>query len=29
VVVFTDEDATAILGPIHVNSIIDQQPNGE
>ena len=29
VVVFTDEDATAILGPLHVNSIIDQQPNGE
>jgi len=29
VVVFTDEDATEILGPLHVNSIIDQQPNGE
>jgi len=29
VVVFTDEDATAILGPLHINSIIDQQPNGE
>jgi hypothetical protein len=29
VVVFTDEDATAILGPLHINSITDQQPNGE
>lgn len=29
VVVFTDEDATAILGPLHINSIIDQQANGE
>jgi predicted secreted protein len=29
VVVFTDEDATAVLGPIHINSIIEQQPNGE
>jgi hypothetical protein len=29
VVVFTDEGATAILGPIHINSIIDSQPNGE
>ena len=29
VVVFTDEDATAILGPLHINSMIDQQPNGE
>jgi hypothetical protein len=29
VVVFTDEDATAMLGPLHINSIIDQQPNGE
>jgi outer membrane lipoprotein SlyB len=29
VVVFTDEDATAVLGPLHINSIIDQQPNGE
>ncbi len=28
VVVFTDEDATAILGPLHINSVIDQ-PNGE
>jgi hypothetical protein len=28
VVVFTDEDATAILGPLHINSTIDQQPNG-
>ncbi len=29
VVVFTDEDATAILGPLHINSIIDSQPDGE
>ena len=29
VVVFTDEDATAVLGPLHFNSIIDQQLNGE
>ncbi len=29
VVVFSDEDATAVLGPLHINSIIDQQPNGE
>jgi hypothetical protein len=29
VVVFTDEGATAILGPIHINSIVDSQPNGE
>jgi hypothetical protein len=29
VVVFTDEDATAILGPLHINSIIDSQANGE
>jgi hypothetical protein len=29
VVVFTDEGATAILGPIHINSVIDSQPNGE
>jgi hypothetical protein len=29
VVVFTDEDATAILGPLHISSIIAQQPNGE
>jgi hypothetical protein len=28
-VVFTDEDATAILGPLHINSIIDSQANGE
>jgi len=27
VVVFTD--ATAILGPLHINSIIDSQPDGE
>jgi len=29
VVVFTDEDATAILGRLHINSIIDSQPNGQ
>jgi hypothetical protein len=29
VVVFTDEDATAILGPLHINSIIASQANGE
>ena len=29
VVVFTDEGATAILGPIHINSVIDSQPNAE
>ena len=29
VVVFTDEDATAILAPPHINNIIDLQPNGE
>ncbi len=29
VVVFTDDDSTAILGPLHINSIIDLQSNGE
>jgi hypothetical protein len=29
VVLFTDEGATAILGPIHINSVIDSRPNGE
>jgi hypothetical protein len=29
VVVFTDEHATTILGALHINSIIDSQPNGE
>ena len=29
VVVFTDEGATAILGPIHINSIVDQQSDRE
>jgi hypothetical protein len=29
VVVFTDEDATAILAPLHINSIIDSRSNGE
>ena len=29
VVVFTDEGATSILGPIHINSVIDSRPNGE
>jgi hypothetical protein len=28
VVVFTDEDATAILGPLHINSVVEQS-NGE
>jgi hypothetical protein len=28
-VVFTDDDATAILGPLHINSIVNQQANGE
>ena len=29
VVMFTDEGATAILGLIHINCVIDSQPNGE
>jgi hypothetical protein len=29
VVVVTDDGATNVLGPLHINSIIDQQPNGE
>jgi hypothetical protein len=29
VVIFTDEDATAILTPLYLNSIIDSQSNGE
>ncbi len=29
VVVFTDADATAILGPLHFNSIIDDRSNGQ
>ena len=28
VIVVTDEGATAVLGPIHINSVIDQ-PGGE
>ena len=28
VVVYDDEGATAILGPLHINSVIEQ-PNGE
>ena len=29
VVVFKDDDSTAVLGPLHINSIVDQQANGE
>jgi hypothetical protein len=29
VIVFTDEGTTALLGPLHINSVVDQQPNGE
>ena len=29
VVVVTDDGATNVLGPLHINSIIDQQANGE
>jgi|GEM_PF-6466056 hypothetical protein len=29
IVVVDDEGATAILGPIHINSIADQRINGE
>jgi hypothetical protein len=29
VVIFLDEGPAVLLGPIHINSIIDQQPNGE
>jgi hypothetical protein len=29
VVVVTENGATAVLGPLHINSIIDSQPNGE
>jgi hypothetical protein len=29
VIVVADDGATAVLGPLHVNSIIDSQPNGE
>jgi hypothetical protein len=28
VIVVTDEEATAVLGPIHISSVIDQ-PSGE
>lgn len=29
IVVVADNGATAVLGPIHINSIVDQQANGE
>jgi len=29
VIVVTDEGATAVLGTIHINSIVDQQSDGE
>jgi outer membrane lipoprotein SlyB len=29
VVVVTDDGATNVLGPLHINSIVDQQANGE
>jgi hypothetical protein len=29
VIVVADNGATAVLGPLHINSIIDQQPDGE
>jgi hypothetical protein len=29
VVIFLDEGPAVLLGPIHINSIIDQQANGE
>jgi hypothetical protein len=29
VVVFLDEGPAVLLGPLHINSIIDSQPNGE
>lgn len=28
-IVVADDGATAVLGPLHINSIIDSQPNGE
>ena len=29
VVVIADDGATNVLGPLHINAIVDQQPNGE
>ena len=29
VIVVADDGATAVLGPLHINSIIDSQPNGQ
>jgi len=29
VIVVADNGATAVLGPLHINSVIDSQPNGE
>jgi hypothetical protein len=29
VIVVADDGATAVLGPLHINSAIDSQPNGE
>jgi len=29
VIVVADDGATAVLGPLHINSVIDSQPNGE
>lgn len=28
VVVFTDDDTTVVLGPLHINSIMDERSNG-
>jgi hypothetical protein len=28
-IVVADNGATAVLGPLHINSVIDSQPNGE
>ena len=29
IAVFDDDGTTALLGPLHINSIIDQQSNGD
>lgn len=29
VIVVADDGATAVLGPLHINIVIDSQPNGE
>ncbi|MFL6506260.1 MAG: hypothetical protein ACJ8KC_12670 [Candidatus Udaeobacter sp.] len=29
VIVVADNGATAVLGPLHINSVIDSRPNGE